>query len=280
MTAAVKPVARFLPPQALLRLPVTRSVHVRSPLCEEGIVLQSCGVDLIASTLYWHGLAGWEPETLPVFLRLVQAGSTVLDVGANTGLFSLLAAQRAPGVRVHAVEPVPRVFQMLEDNVRSNRLQNVTCHRLALGDHEGTVSMYVPREDVPIMASLLPGWRTDSECVEVESQTLDQLVARLGLGAVDVLKIDAEGAETLVLSGARDTLSALRPFVVCEVLAAAHTAHDLTAILNRVGYRSFILGAKGPQPTDRVVGHSADGWRNHLFVHRSRMEEARALLNL
>ncbi len=55
--------------------------------------------------LYWQGAAGWEPETLPVFLRVVQPNTTVLDVGANTGLYSLLAARRSPSVRVAKLGP-------------------------------------------------------------------------------------------------------------------------------------------------------------------------------
>ena len=260
-------------------MPVNRIVSVRSPLCEAPVLLDAAGIDPIASMLYWRGTEGWEPETLPVFLRLVQPGATVLDVGANTGLFSLLAARRAEGVTVHALEPVPRVFRMLEDNVLRNDVTSIVCHRLALSDTPGTVTMYVPVEDLPIMASMLPEWRSDSEQIEVSAESLDQFVARLGL-CVDVIKIDTEGTEALVLEGARNTLATQQPFVICEVLAAGGTADLLTALITEADYQIFLLAEDGPRATGSVLGNEADGCRNYLFVPHSRIRQAQDLLHV
>ena len=277
LTAAVRPLAPSLSIRTLLRFPVARSVEIRSPLCREPIFLNAAGVDPIASLLYWRGLDGWEPETLPVFLRLVTPGATIVDVGANTGLFTLLASRRDGAVTVHAIEPVPRVFDLLTSNVRRNDAANVVCHQLALSDRQGTVTMYVPREDLPIMASMLPDWRADSEAVEVTTRTLDEFAGALGL-AIDVLKIDTEGTESLVLSGGLRTLATQRPFVICEVLAAGETADDLTALMAGVDYDMFRLEEGGPQRTERLEGNEAEGCRNYLFVPRERVAEAFDLL--
>ncbi len=279
VTAAVKPAARFIPSRVLLRLPVTRVVEVRSPLCRTAVYLDAAGADPIASMLYWRGLEGWEPETLPIFLKLIKPGSTIVDIGANTGIFSLLAARRCKDVAVHAIEPVPRVFSMLESNVTLNRASNVVCHRFALSDAEGTVNMYVPRDDVPIMASMLPDWRPGSERIEVQARTLDQFMLGLTRG-IDVLKIDTEGTEALILSGGIRTLATHEPFVVCEVLTAGQTAKDLTALMTEAQYDIFSLNMGGPRHTDRVTGNEAAGCRNYLFVPHSKSEEAKHLLSL
>ena len=280
MTSAVRPWAHSLSPRTLLRMPVARIVEVQSPFCDAPVLLDAAGADPIASLLYWRGSAGWEPETLPGFLRLVNSGMTVLDVGANTGLFSLLAARRSPSVTVHAIEPVPRVFAMLESNVARNQLTNVSCHRLALSDEQGTVAMYVPEDDIPVMSSLLPNWRPGSDRIHVDAQTLDQFVTRLGLTDVDVIKIDTEGTEHAVLAGAQATLSTQRPFVICEVLSAGNTAGALTERLTAAGYLFFLLSEDGPRATDRVLGNRTGGCQNYLFVPRSRLELAQTLLNL
>jgi FkbM family methyltransferase len=279
LTAAVRPLASGLSVRTLLRLPVARDVEIRSALCAEPIVLDAAGRDPIASLLYWRGIDGWEPETLPVFLRLVTPGATVVDVGANTGLFSLLAARRHHTVAVHAIEPVPRVYDLLSANVLRNGVPNVSCHRLALSDREGTVSMYVPREDVPIMASMLPDWREDSERVDVAAQSLDSFVRSLE-SRVDVLKVDTEGTEPLVLAGGLETLARHRPFVICEVLAAGRTADDLTALMTGVDYEMFRLEEDGPRRTDRLHGNEAEGCRNYLFVPHERALEARELTGM
>lgn len=279
ITAAVKPWAQSLSPSTLLRVPVRRIVEVQSPFCDGPVFLDTRGVDAIASKLYWYGLAGWEPETLPVFLRLVTPGNVVLDVGANTGLFSLLAARRPPVVKVYAIEPVPRVFAALEANVARNRLSNVFCHQLAFSDTEGTVTMYVPEEEIPVMASLRPNWRPDAREICVPAQTVDQFVTSHSMASIDVIKIDTEGTENAVLAGAEKTLVTHQPFVICEVLSDGNTAAALTKQLTAADYLFFLLAEEGPRATDRIIGNPAGGCHNYLFVPQSRLDRARILLS-
>jgi len=272
VTAAIRPWAPKLSPGILLRVPVTRIVEVSSPLCSEPVWLDTGGVDPIASMLYWHGLSGWEPETLPVFLTLVSAGMTVIDVGANTGVFTLLAARRSPAVSVHAVEPVPRVYDLLRANVARNRASNVTSHRLALSDRAGVVPMYVPDDEIPVMASLLPEWRPGSDLIDVQACTLDQFVADQQLVGVDIIKIDTEGTT--------NTLASCKPFIFCEVLEAGDTAEGLTASMASAGYLFYQLSSAGPRPVERLVGNRIGSCHNYLFVPRSRLEQAQELLDL
>lgn len=280
VTAVVKPWARSLSPSILLRLPVTRVVRVRSAYCEVPVLLDTDGVDPIASMLYWKGCAGWEPETLPVFLRLINSGDTVLDVGANTGLFSLLAARRSSSVVVHAIEPVPRVFALLQANVARNHLTNILCHRLALSDCEGSLPMYVPQDAIPVMASLLSDWRPGSDSITVDTKTLDQFVADRGITDLGLIKVDTEGTENDVLAGAKTTLATYRPFVICEVLSAGNTAAALTDQLAAADYLFFLLTKNGPRATERVLGNAVGTCPNYLFVPRSRLREARLLLEI
>ena len=280
VTATLRPLSHSMSPRTLLRIPVTRIVEVEFPWCEGTLRLDAGSDDPIASMLYWHGSTGWEPETMPVFLRLVSPGMTVLDVGANTGLFSLLAARRSASVQVHAIEPVPGVYSMLRANAERNGLPNITCHRLALSDSDGSVTMYVPREKTPVMASLRPGWREDADQITVLTQTLDQLVEELGLTRVDLIKIDTEGTEDSVLKGAARTLQAHRPFIICEVLAGANTATALAEQLLGADYAFFVLAEDGPRPTHRILGQPVVGCHNYLFVPRSRLPDAQRLLAL
>jgi FkbM family methyltransferase len=280
LTAAVRPWARFLGPQVLLHVPVNRIIDVRSPLCEEPVLLDARGSDPVASMLYWKGLDGWEPETLPVFLRLLMPGATVLDIGANTGLYSLFAARRSPTATVHAIEPVPRVFWILEENIARNKVSNVTCHRLALSNKRGAVTMYVPDDEVPVMASLVEGWRPGSARVEVDACTVDDLVARLGISNLDLIKIDTEGTEHHVVEGAMRTIRNQRPFIICEVLATSDTAGYLTGLLGPAGYEFFLLGKAGPRQTKQVSADGQGGSPNYLFVPRCRSDQARTLLGI
>jgi FkbM family methyltransferase len=274
VTKAVRPWARFFGQDALLRVPVLGVVEVRTPA--GAILMGNDGNDRIASMLFWKGVDGWEPTTIRTFLRLVSPGSTVLDVGANSGLFSLLAARCDPTVTVHAVEPVARVFSVLESNVALNGLGNVTCHRAACSDRAGPATLHVPDgEPVPVMASLLWGWPETAATGEpVECTTVDALVATAGIERVDVVKIDAEGSEDAVLRGARDTLEGHRPFVLAEVLGRSGLGASVTAALAGHDYRFFRLGPGGVRRCAEVAGGTDDDENhNYLFAHASRVDE-------
>ena len=76
--------------------------------------------DGIARSLYWRGIESWESETIPVFYTLAQNASLVLDIGANTGVYTLLACTANPTTKVISFEPVPSVYDKLVENVCVN----------------------------------------------------------------------------------------------------------------------------------------------------------------
>jgi FkbM family methyltransferase len=280
-TRLIRPLARFLPTHVLWRFPVVGVVEMKPPGWSSGVLMADDGADHVASMLFWRGIEGWEPTTIRLFLDLLSPGATVIDVGANSGLFSLLAAARHPTVRVHAVEPAARVFSLLEANVRRNRLTNVVCHRAACGDAAGTVTLHVPVDErVPMMASLVPQWCPGPHAEEqVECLTLDGLVDRTGSERVDIVKIDAEGSEDAVLRGAARTLVRDRPFVLCEVLDRRDLGLAITQLLAGHDYCFFALGRDGAKRCAEVRGGSdADESHNYLFAHRSRLPDLQRIL--
>ena len=91
------------------RLPVAGEFAVSLP--EGGRFLySSVHGDQIGRALHWRGLDWWESETIGVWLRLVAGASRVLDIGANTGVYTLLACAGNPTARVTSFEPVPHIF--------------------------------------------------------------------------------------------------------------------------------------------------------------------------
>src|SRR5262249_32474127 len=148
----------------------------------------------------------FESETVELFLKLLAPGMTALDVGANVGQYTLLAAQRVgPSGRVHAFEPTPHVAAKLRANVRLNGFRNVTVAAMAVGDNCGEATLYYVDDDGSnnILAPE-PGYPTS---VKVPLITLDDYLASQGLGKVDVMKMDIEGAELKALRGSPRLLS-------------------------------------------------------------------------
>src|SRR6476619_920138 len=112
----------LLPPGVWRRLPVRSAFQVRIDH-KESFYYSGLSNDVIGRALYWRGLNSWEPETISVFRELVKEARVFVDVGANTGIYSLIGLAANPKLRVIAFEPVPRIRQRLEENLVLNGWQ-------------------------------------------------------------------------------------------------------------------------------------------------------------
>jgi len=156
--------------------------------------------NLLPVYLGYLDLLDHEPLTRRVLAGLLRPGSVFIDVGANIGYYTLLAAGKV-GARgqVHAVECSPKNLILLSDNVRKNNLQNVKIHPFAAASQRGMLTLSVS----PVgLSSFGPNSRwLDTpglgDTLTVPCVSLDEIVQ----GIVDVVKIDAEGAELDVLEG-------------------------------------------------------------------------------
>lgn len=162
----------------------------------------------------------FEPNEFVFLGQILKPGMTVLDIGANEGLYTLFSARRVGETgRVVAFEPSSRERGKLQQNVARNRLGNVTVVPAAVGSSEGTAALQ-------IASGVHSGHNTlgalvyhDAPAVGVEHvsvERLDSVMDRLGVAKVDVIKIDVEGAEMHVLDGGRRTLIAHRPVLLVE----------------------------------------------------------------
>jgi FkbM family methyltransferase len=158
--------------------------------------------------------------------RMVAPGDVCIDVGAAGGAHLLVMARRVgPAGRVLGFEPRPGSHRFLEWVVRVTGLADrVSLHPLALADEPGAQPLRVPV--VPTRAHFRGSTDDPDDAaafatlphreIEVTTSTLDGEVARHDLAHVDLIKCDVEGAELLVLAGARQVLADHRPVVVLE----------------------------------------------------------------
>ncbi len=150
--------------------------------------------------------------------RELKSGDTVVDIGANIGVFSILAARQVgPAGRVVAVEPNPETADQLERNVRLNGLSNVHVWRAAVAGRAGTMSLHLG--DAALFSSLLPSVdsrRATGRTVQVSCVTLSDILAKEAIERVDLLKMDCEGAEYDIFDAADDELWSRLPAIVME----------------------------------------------------------------
>lgn len=141
---------------------------------------------------------------------------TVFDVGANIGQTTRMIKARFPETRVHAFEPVGSTYQSLERRVR--HLQGVSCHQVALSDRAGRAAMTADANS-PLNHLVDPGSAPAGAGLEtVATDTLDRFCLDRQIDQIDILKIDAEGADLKVLQGAESMLRNDRvAFVFAEI---------------------------------------------------------------
>jgi len=151
-------------------------------------------------------LGVFEPLEMNTLSSVIKKGNVVIDVGANIGLYTLLAADLVgPEGRVFAFEPVPRNLRLLRKSIDSNGYKNATVVPLAASDRCGTVKFVVDDQNWGSDRMATPD--ESSQSIDVQTTTLDKYFANSGY-SVDLLKIDAEGAEPAILDGARELLAA------------------------------------------------------------------------
>jgi FkbM family methyltransferase len=155
-------------------------------------------------------LGTFEPLNTYRFRKLLRPGMTVVDVGANIGYFSWLAARKVgPKGRVVALEPHPMNFAVLQAVQKANRIECLTPLQAGLSDANGTarIGKIAASQFADRTASMVDAAPTDPE---VPVWTLDELVEKEALTTIDLLKIDVDGFESRILRGARRTLEAGR----------------------------------------------------------------------
>lgn len=176
------------------------------PVPDVAMVVRT-GDDLIARVFQ----DGVDDAIVATIRARVPKGGVFVDVGANVGLYAVIAATSAGAEgRVHAVEPVPQLAQRIREHARLNGTSQLTVHEQALGAAAGRMSLFLSAEGGDGWASLYP-WRwTSSASIDVIVETLDAFAARQGLATIDLLKVDVEGAEFDVLQGAKGLLESGR----------------------------------------------------------------------
>lgn len=170
------------------------------------------------------------------FFEMIKRRMNIIDVGANVGLYSMLASEKIGNTgKVIAVEPEPRNYNNLIKNIKLNRYKNTICKNIALTNHKGFERLYVDSFN-PLTHSLIL-YKNKKSFIKVPVTTIDKLVKELTINKVDIIKIDAEGAEIPILEGAEKTLKN-NPQVKL-IIASYHYPSQKSEIKNFLHNRNF-----------------------------------------
>jgi FkbM family methyltransferase len=202
-------------------------------------------------------------ETMKRFLR---PGGIFLDVGANIGYLSAIAAGLVgPTGQVHCFEPVPDYFDRVQKLAELNPDYSFRVNFCAAGEQPGKCNIYVTREAG--QSTLVADYKTDPEIIstlQVPVIRLDSYLEERGIERVTLIKIDAEGFELPILRGLEGFFRkcAQRPAILCEIAPRAYPlmgrkVSELATYMAEYGYRAHDL-IDGTTPVNLEAIHHVD----------------------
>lgn len=204
-----------------------------------------------------------EPNVTAEFRRWIRPDSAVLDIGANMGWFTLLAAHLAPQGHVIAVEAHPGNVRLIETSVAANAFAHVDVWPVAADERNGLVDFatsnsngYIPKAGRPV----------ESIIRRVPGVALDALLA--DVDRLDVVKIDIEGFEPYALRGMQIALERWRPVIFCEFhpwimrVREPDLADRYLQFLRGLGYRLDIITVDSGVLADQTDAQIWDHWRD------------------
>jgi FkbM family methyltransferase len=233
----------------------------------------------IQQQLFWYG---YYEKTVGIILKkILNLDSIFIDVGANIGHFSLLAALQSPKGRIIALEPVSYLFNSLRENISLNKFSNIEAINIAAGDKEENRLIYLSGADNTGMSSFQKPENYSGKHETVKVVTLDSMSDNLKLPKIDVIKIDVEGNELAALKGMKEILRRVQPYILIELnpQTLSYFNHSIDDVLNyatELSYLAFKITEKGTliRLKDRNISDTIDV----LLVHTSRSDSLNHLL--
>lgn len=226
----------------------------------------------IESQIFWHGLVGgWEKNEIQEWMRYVKEATTIFDIGANTGIYALLAKTINPQAHVYAFEPVDRIFAKLAKNIERNNL-DIQREKLAISNMTGDAVIYDPMYEnvtsVAVNMNLAPEQEEYIQ-VPIKTVTLDDYCEQQKIVRIDLIKIDVESHEPEVLAG-YTKLHEHKPIILCEIWNN-DIGSRVERYIPRESYHYYLIDEArgGLRESSSVVVPATVSYCNFLFVPKT-----------
>ena len=227
----------------------------------------------IQQQLFWYGY--YEKTLGDLLKRILQPGDVFLDIGANIGYFSLLAANKEPTSKIFSFEPVKNLLQKLEKNISVNNFRNITAVNAAISDTIEEKELFVSAADNSGMSSFHPPENYSGTKEKVKVVTIDSWFKTAGLSKIDLIKLDIEGSELAALKGMQEVLQIFKPVVIAEINPETLglfnlTPADVYEYLTNLDFTGYLITESGKlEPVPHAgLNHTV----NVLFVHKEKVE--------
>lgn len=202
----------------------------------------------IESNFHKDGLYGdWEKTSLLVWAFLAKNAEVIIDIGANTGCYALVAQNNNANASIIAIEPIDINFEILLKNISQNKFP-IIAEKIALSNEDGIATMYMIKDKLNYMTSVNdnryenhPEIKGVNEVVPIQVQikTFDFIAIKHQLTNINLVKIDIEGHELAVLKSMEKYLIKYHPSILIEVIGDEN-AVGLDKLFRELGYETFL----------------------------------------
>jgi FkbM family methyltransferase len=225
---------------------------------------------IVTSVLLGEG--DWFESEMEFWRDWLKPGMTVIDVGANAGVYTFSAATQVGSKgKVIAIEPFPACVGYLEETCRVNQFDWVRVYGAAASERTGNVRLSIQgaSELNEVIADDAVS-SSSAKYIEVPCLTLDSLIEQEDLQSVDIMKLDAEGHEINVLKGCQSLLEKFQPVILYENIAGGQGNNlEVAEFLTRNGYQLHIYQPYLNQLTSLTSMNELDGQLNIIAMPKS-----------
>lgn len=226
--------------------------------------------DFIQQQIYFLGY--YDKAGILFLKKYLLEGSVFVDVGANIGAFSFIAAKLVGNNgKVFCFEPVSAIFNQLQENIQLNSYRNMMIEKIALFNENTNLELKISKETNLGMSSIFNHDEEKGNCETAKAIKGDDYFSLIALSKIDLIKMDIEGAELFALQGLQETLKKFKPFLFLElneqILSQTKISKiEITSFLTDLGYVMKGINQQGCIST--LDSSNLNDSENFIFIHK------------
>ncbi|MCE3278815.1 MAG: methyltransferase [Bacteroidetes bacterium] len=220
---------------------------IKVPVNGKSFLMEHHGYE-IENSIFWAGITGnWEKVSMKLWIELCKDSKVIFDVGANTGIYSLVAKTIQPSAAVYGFEPVERVFLKYQRNCHLNNFE-VNCEKMALSNKNGEALIYDTSSEHTYSVTVNKNFVSDTELAvqtKIVTKKLSSFIQEKKITGIDLIKIDVETHEPEVLEGMEEYLQTFQPTFLIEILND-EIATRVQTLFKGMNYLFYNIDEKNP----------------------------------
>ncbi len=231
----------------------------------------------LENSIFWIGIDNfyWEKMTRKIWVELSKKSETIFDVGANTGIFSVLSKIYNNHAKVVAFEPQPNIYKILKKNNHVNNF-NIDCEKYGVSNTIGSANFYNYGEKTFISrnttaGSLNKNWRKNKQqSISVDITSLDQYIKDNNITQLDLLKIDVETHEYEVLLGFEKYFKLYKPIIILEIQNRS-IGENIENFIQSQNYYFYNINEVSGLSLVNNLGQEVEQNRNYLLCPKHKL---------